>query len=185
MHLKILCLLSYASQPYVLYKENLKIHWISLVPCTAMMGPHWTVFHQICFKNIHLASLAGVVQLVGVPSHAQKVAVWFLVKAHTWIAVLSSVQVHVIPGLGTCGRQPIDAPLLHQCFSLFLPLPPKAIKNVLSWGLKKIKNILLGWAKMVGEWVEVTLIASQEQSEITNKLWRNHPEVTALAQHNW
>ena len=57
--------------------------------------------------------------------------------------VLFLVQVGTIPHPAKYRRQPIDASLLHQCFSLFLPLSLKAMKkNVLGWRLKK-KSVFL------------------------------------------
>lgn len=49
-------------QSYILNKENLKIHWISLVPWTTTIGPQWTVLYQKCFKNILLAKVICIIE---------------------------------------------------------------------------------------------------------------------------
>ena len=95
--------------------------------------------HTVLPKNISTLKKPWPVWLSWLEHHSvtEMLRVRFLVRAHTWFQVQSLFwapvpvnprPTHTIPslgtspGLGTCGRQPIDASLLHQCFSPFLSL---------------------------------------------------------------
>ena len=61
---------------------------------------------------------------LGVAPQKQKVASWFLVGAHAWVASL-------VPVWGTCRRQQVNVSVLHWCSSpsLSSSLPLSKIKN--------------------------------------------------------
>ena len=80
-------------------------------------------------KNWSLA-LAGVAQLVGASSSNWRV-VGLIPSQGT--SFDSPVQVCMIPAWGMYRRQPINVYFSHPCFSLPLPLSPKAMKKWRVW----------------------------------------------------
>ena len=89
------------------------------------------------FEKISSA-LDGMRQLVEVSSHNKKV-VGLILGQGTYLGCRFDLRSH-IPNMGTYGKQSIDACLLHQCFSislpLSLPLSLQAMKKM-SWGEDK------------------------------------------------
>ena len=97
------------------------------IPCLSTLQDCLEVSRDFNLQNVASLTLANVAQLVGVLSSNKKAA-GSIPGQGTYLGAGSIPSPGVYePGPGAYGRQPVNASLLHWCFSL--PLSLKAVKK--------------------------------------------------------